>query len=160
MAACTNPAAACSSNTSTTTGEVKNVLVCIGERKRAVSFPVQTSPKAELQALLTAIANVFEDVIPKATAHLALQLKNEKWGGEFLDVVEGGVIPDKSVLRVFQDSQVCEVSTVQIICMFNHYLHVQPTKPYRSTLFALPHCDLLIFFHSIVPAGTCNLQAT
>ncbi len=132
----TSPAAA-SSPRSNTTEEVKSVLVCVGERKRAVSFSIHPTPKAELQALLTAIASAFEDV-PNVTTPLALQLKNEDWGGEILDVVEGKVIPDKSVIRVIQESQACEVSAA-------HSDLSACNLTFRDTLLALSFVTKIVY---------------
>jgi len=59
------------------------VLVCLGDRKN----------------ILEAIRNTFSDVLP-CTAQFILQIKNENWGGDFLDISKSGEVPDRSVLKV------------------------------------------------------------
>ena len=62
---------------------MKEVLVCLGERKRGVSF-ASGDPDEEREALLQAIVEAFVDM--KIRDDLVLQLKSEEWGGEFVDL--------------------------------------------------------------------------
>ncbi len=78
----------------------KTVLACFGERKREVTFSASDDGD-DLQALLAAIKAVYHDVI-KMDAELVVQLKNENWAGEFLDI-KGSTIPDKAVIKVVNE---------------------------------------------------------
>ena len=84
---------------------MKEVLVCLGERKRGVSF-ASGDPDEEREALLQAIVEAFVDV--KIRDDLVLQLKSEEWGGEFVDLKANQEIPDRAVLKVV--SEVCYYS--------------------------------------------------
>ena len=79
----------------------KSVLVCLGEHKRPVTFAASSDASLEKKDLQKAIAVAFEDVIGKSAdpGSLLIQLKNEGWAGEFVDVSEGAPIPDSSVVR-------------------------------------------------------------
>ena len=50
------------------------------------------------------VRTVFKDVI--AEADFFLQLKDDEWGGEFVDLV-GQEIPNHSILRAVVHHQVC-----------------------------------------------------
>lgn len=71
--------------------EKKDVLVVLGEHRRPVSFV--DSGKGEL---LSAIRKAFQ---VEGNCRVFVQIKNEEWGGEFTDVVEGQVIANRSILR-------------------------------------------------------------
>lgn len=71
----------------------KVVLVCLGKRKWEVAF---IDDGEGLNTLLDAIRETFSDVF--GDEQLLLQVKNEEWSGEFVDVT--GDVPDKSVLKV------------------------------------------------------------
>ena len=90
----------------------KTVLVCIGERKRPVHF--SASDIDETSALMLAIREVFQDIIAEDT-EIVLQMKDEEWAGEFVDIQSGNAtIPDKSVVRVvMQRPPVCDTSKVR-----------------------------------------------
>lgn len=87
---------------------VKKVLVCFGERKREVIFASETETAGgDVKAVLEAVGEVFADIFDSSdnpTRDLILQVKNEAWNGEFLDVK--GEIPDGAVLRAFTMKQV------------------------------------------------------
>ena len=86
----------------------KVVLVCMGENKRIVPFSTPAGSESQLQtassatvadteALAAAIRVAFKDVLQPGQEFF-LQLKNEEWGGVFVDLL-GGPIPDRSVVR-------------------------------------------------------------
>ena len=60
------------------------VLVCLGERRR----PVRLS-SSSLEALRAAVLSQFSDVLPAAKCDLLLHIKDDNWGGMFVDIVEG-----------------------------------------------------------------------
>ena len=71
---------------------MKKVLLCFGDRKRCVTIPATWDNDVEH---LHAIAiEVFEDVFPTSQAQIFLQLKDEEWGGEFIDIRDNQVIED------------------------------------------------------------------
>ena len=78
----------------------KSVLVCFGEHKRPVSFPVSDA-RGERKKLEEAIAVTFQDVIGELhpDRSLLLQLKSDGWAGEFVDLSDDAQIPDSSVIR-------------------------------------------------------------
>ena len=69
----------------------KCVLICTGERKRPVTF---TGSKEQL---LTAIKDAFSDVV-KPESNIFLQIKDEAWGGMFVDLRDEDN-PDRSILK-------------------------------------------------------------
>ena len=73
---------------------IKTVLVCVGERQER-RRPVQFS--GSNQQLCTAVRKAFSDVITP-TDEVFLQIKDETWGGMFIDLVDQDV-PDRSVLK-------------------------------------------------------------
>ena len=77
--------------------EIKTALVCLGDRKREVAF----ASKGGREALIRAVREVFNDVLSDdddSDEQLLLQIKNEEWNGEFVDLVSE--VPDRSVLKV------------------------------------------------------------
>ena len=76
----------------------KSVLVCLGERKRGVSFSCGKDSEEERAAIIEAVKEAYKDV-SKFDGDLVLQIKSELWEGEFLDLATGEVIPNKAVLR-------------------------------------------------------------
>ena len=92
---------------------IKKVLVCFGERKREVTFTSATEKDGDVKAVMEAVSEVFADVLDSSdnpTRDLILQIKNEAWNGEFLDVK--GEIPDGTVLRaVFMKQGECSAGT-------------------------------------------------
>ena len=73
----------------------KSVLVCLGERKREVSF---VTGHGELETFTTAVRKVYSDVLVQGDETVVFQLKREEWGGEFTDL-EGETVPDRAVIR-------------------------------------------------------------
>ena len=70
------------------------VLVRIGPHSRVVRIESR-------RELVPTIRRSFADVPRVANAcKLLVQIKDEDWGGEFVDLKEDQVIPDRSVLNV------------------------------------------------------------
>ena len=86
--------------TELTEASTKKVLVCLGDRKREVSF-LSKDDEPDGKNLLKETVKVFSDVLVEENDKdsLVLQLKNEEWDGDFIDVVSMMSIPDKSVLK-------------------------------------------------------------
>ena len=89
----------------------KHILACLGERKRPVEFQTQSDDDSSgRDTLLLSIREVFADVLSPDT-EIFLQIKSEEWQGEFVDLGEGAVVPDRAVLRVIpaekKDAEVC-----------------------------------------------------
>ena len=88
---------------------LKKVLVCLGERRREVSFAAGNEKEdgGDVKALLDATGEVFADVLTSTSQgereKLILQMKSEDWDGEFVDAE--GEIPDKAVLRALRTGQ-------------------------------------------------------
>ena len=92
--------------------ETRNVLVCFGERKRVLAFSACRG-KRDGDGLLVAVLQGFSDIIGKPVMdNICLQIRDENWGGEFVDLLDQGV-PDRSVVRLIVvkqtelDGQVC-----------------------------------------------------
>ena len=79
--------------------ELKQVLVCFGERKRAVEFSSGATVEAEKDSLLSAIREEYKDVLEPESV-IALQQKSEVWDGEFIDVGDAASITDRSVVKI------------------------------------------------------------
>lgn len=83
----------------------KTVLVCLGERKREVTF-CSRNDENDRKTLLEETLKVYGDVLGSTSSgqnpDLNLQLKREEWEGQFVDIVGMKSIPDKSVLRAQQ----------------------------------------------------------
>lgn len=82
----------------------KEVLVCLGERKRSVSYTPPESNVEEKKVLLDAVREVYADVANLLRGDLVLQVKNETWG-QFIDLEADKDIPNKTILRIV--SEVC-----------------------------------------------------
>lgn len=74
----------------------KKVLICLGDRKRELSFN-GNNWELNRQAKL-----LFSDVLSSQEHEMILQLKSEDWDGQFLDINEQTIIHDKSVLRAVE----------------------------------------------------------
>ena len=88
----------------------KEVLVYLGESRRAVCFRRFETAVAERRSFVISVASVFEDVFggDEELPLLLVQVKSEEWGGEFVDLKSDATIPDRSVLRVVVGK--CKVS--------------------------------------------------
>lgn len=103
----------------------KKVLVCLGERKREVTFLSEGTDNPTIsdgKRLMSETCTVYGDLLTDdEKERLILQLKSEDWEGVFVDVTDGASIPDKSVLKAIVDKPRSEiqlkdqVSTVQSI---------------------------------------------
>ena len=94
---------------------IKTALVCVGE-KHERRRPVQFS--GSNQQLCTAVRNAFSDVIAP-TDEVFLQIKDETWGGMFIDLVDQDV-PDRSVLKanITSESRASTVTHDQGVCLY------------------------------------------
>lgn len=82
----------------------KVVLVCIGEHKREVRFKADDVVENERKNIEQAIAVVFSDVVDVENKSLLLQVKNEGWNGEYVDLEDGNVVANGAVVKaVFID---------------------------------------------------------
>ncbi len=82
-----------------TTRTSKQVLVNFGEHRRVLKIPVgSSSAESEREALLSRIRNEFGHHIPEG-ASITLQIKDEDWGGVFVDYLED-CVADKSVFNL------------------------------------------------------------
>ena len=59
---------------------------------------------SSLSDLVNVVKEAFKDLIDE-TAQLVLQLKDENWGGVFIDVQDIEVVKDRSVLRVLMQKR-------------------------------------------------------
>ncbi len=101
---------------------VKSVLISFGERRREVTF------SGGVESLYAQTNHVFGDVLQEKRINV-LQLKNEEWEGQFVDIKQETVVPDKSVLRAFveQDSE----KTVSIDSLFLMCVYLKKTDTAR-----------------------------
>ena len=77
----------------------KEVLVIYGKRTRSLWFNKDDNPEVELANFEREAKATFEDVLEQ-NADLVVQLKDEKWKGEFVDLSLSAFIPNESVVRV------------------------------------------------------------
>ena len=72
-----------------------SVLVHLGDHSRVVKT------EAVVEAVQTRVLFTFGDVITPETRSedIILKMKDENWGGVFIDVQDQQPIPDKSVLK-------------------------------------------------------------
>ena len=70
------------------------------------------------QQLCTAVRNAFADVL-SPTDEIFLQIKDETWGGMFIDLVDQDV-PDRSVLKanITAESQAPKATCDQGVCLY------------------------------------------
>ena len=66
----------------------KEVLVYLGESRRAVCFRRFETAVAERRSFVISVASVFGDVFggDEELPSLLVQVKSEEWGGEFVDL--------------------------------------------------------------------------
>ena len=102
-----------SSTSCSNQSQTKTVLVCFGEHKRQVSFPINESADLEKKSFVEAVHFEFTDVLPSPSPPLIIQLKNERWDGHFVDLSNKAIIPQHSVVRVIPevDSAKVEISS-------------------------------------------------
>ena len=91
----------------------KKVLVCLGERKREVTFLSEGTDNPTIsdgKRLMSETCTVYGDLLTDdEKERLILQLKSEDWEGVFVDVTDGASIPDKSVLKAIVDKPRSEI---------------------------------------------------
>lgn len=114
----------------------KEVLVVYGERKRPARFQeLPDNPENKRISFLAAVRDTFKDVFKQSEddrmtkqslsiANMVIQIKSEKWSGEFVNVHGSVVVPDSSVLCLSLNEEskheVCENSLrSEIICCFH-----------------------------------------
>ena len=84
---------------------MKTVLVCVGGRKRTVSF--SCGEESDRVRLLVAANAVYQGVAV-FDGKTIVQMKSEEWSGEFIDVEDTDVIPDKAIVRVVESVSCCQ----------------------------------------------------
>lgn len=89
----------------------KRVLVHLGGRSRPVAFTSsQSDSESDLDVLLKEIKSSFSDLLPRAceeeAPELFLQIQDDEWGSEYVDVLTSQSIPNKSILRVLAEKKV------------------------------------------------------
>ena len=99
----------------------KNVLVCYKEWKRPVAFQCDGNPKSDRGSLIAATREAYRDLLPGDQEYsLTIQIKNESWYGNFIDIGTEEVIDDRSVIQL-----VVEVSRAVIdityVCLVSYY---------------------------------------
>ena len=78
---------------------------CLKENRREVSFPERSSVEEEKKEFVDAVYSVFSDFLPASTSastplSFTIQVKSEKWDGEFVDIVNKATIQHHSVVKV------------------------------------------------------------
>lgn len=102
----------------------KTVLVCFCERSRPITFTSGGSDsKSDPELVMKHFFTTFEDQITKSGAQrneLFLQIKEEEWGNEFVDVSRERVISDRSVLKVVMEKSEKKVGAFEssiVLCV-------------------------------------------
>ena len=81
--------------------EKKCVLVCLGERKREVAFMGdKEDAKKERSHFIAAIKKTFSDIGLESFDSFVLQVKDENWAGEFVDIGSDDRVGHKCVVKV------------------------------------------------------------
>ena len=88
----------------------KEVLVRVGVHSRVIRFD-------DKEALFSNIHAAFSDIGQVGTPNtkLLVQIKDQQWGGEFVDLQEDQNIPDRSVLNVIVIVQAEQVGFFPLI---------------------------------------------
>jgi len=90
---------------------VKKVLVGFGGRKRSVDIP--DNGENDEKHLHANALKIFKDLLQPETP-IFLQIKDENWGGEFVDLVDGQAIEDRSVVK-FMIAK--DMTTAEKVCL-------------------------------------------
>ena len=96
-----------------------NSLVILGTRKCPISY----SPSITREDFSQEAINLFSDAEElkfMEPSEVVLQIKSEEWKDDFIDVLEGNSIPDRSVLQITRDVQPKQQPEVQFflcLCM-------------------------------------------
>ena len=100
----------------------KRALVSVGENTRIVSFSTAPASRVadsipavgEGDALTQAVRVSFGDIL-RSDQEFFLQIKNEEWGGAFVDIVGTEEVADRSVCKV-----VLKPATSEVSCSVKH----------------------------------------
>ena len=78
----------------------KRVLLQFGDHSRCIDVPSASgSSKSERELVIERVRrDVYSDLLPP-NCTIFLQVKDEEWGGAFVDYFED-TVPDKSIFRV------------------------------------------------------------
>ena len=76
-----------------------DVLVSLGPRNRTVSV---SNPSTAYESLKEVIRREFGDVLEPGQEFI-LQKKSEEWGGVFIDLCPGTIIPDRLIIKAIID---------------------------------------------------------
>lgn len=87
--------------------ENMSLLVSLIERNRVVEFT-----GSSVSELVNSVNEAFTDLIPKS-AQPVLQVRDESWGGMFIDVQSLEMVKDRSILRILLEKR---ESGVSIVC--------------------------------------------
>ena len=82
----------------------KKVLLCLGKRKRAVSFHSDET-ESDKSCLTKKVREEFGDVLEKLNTmqtEIIIQVKNEEWN-EWVGLVDNTDVPDKSDLQIIAE---------------------------------------------------------
>ena len=89
------------------------VLVCYGKRRRPVKLSSPTFTE-----LRTNVLAEFADILPQVPVselNLLFQVKDESWGGEFIDIVNTEeAIQDRCIVRMIVEASHSIQSTVSV----------------------------------------------
>lgn len=80
----------------------KKVLLCLGKRKRAVSF-TKTPSETDKSALTKKIREEFSDILDEDSADIIIQVKDEGWN-QWVDLKDEGSVQDQSVLQIITET--------------------------------------------------------
>ena len=86
------------------------VLVLFGQHTHPVSFVPGTNQEGNQKAMLTAILSAFSDKLPPKSS-LILQIRDDEWGGMFVDLIFQEIL-DRSVVKVLVDDSSKQVSNI------------------------------------------------
>ena len=102
----------------------RTVLGCFRQHKRPVTF-MEDGDRKDRSIFIAAFRNAYCDVLDQAEVEadtvLTVQVKNEQWGGEFVDMGDDEKIPDRAVLRVVVEVQVCSCVSDYCYCVLFGY---------------------------------------
>ena len=85
-----------------------SVLCCFSEHRQQVDFTPEDG-KTRLKCIVDAVRLVFSDVLG-TDSKLILQIKREKWKGEYVDIGDADNITNESVVRVIVKEEQSKVS--------------------------------------------------
>lgn len=79
----------------------KKVLLCLGKRKRAVSFNSDKS-ESDKSVLTKKVREEFGDILEEDQTEIIIQVKDEEWN-DWVDLKDGADVPEKSVIQVLAE---------------------------------------------------------